>query len=89
MRADVDEAGVAQLRGKPRSYITARSFSGQKFWGQVVQIGEHLGKKTVQTDEPREHVGKKILETLVQLDAGHEFASACESMVTSRCPNRT
>ena len=34
----------------------------------MAQIGEQLGKKNVQTDEPSEHVDKKILETLVQLD---------------------
>ena len=38
-----------------------------------MQVGEQLGKKNVQTDEPTEHVDKKILETLVQLDAGHEL----------------
>jgi HlyD family secretion protein len=38
-----------------------------------MQIGEQLGKKNIQTDEPAEHVDRKILETLVQLDAGHEL----------------
>jgi HlyD family secretion protein len=73
VRVDVDESDVAQLRLGARAYVTARTFGERKFWGQVVQIGEQLGKKNVQTDEPAEHVDKKILETLVQLEAGHEL----------------
>jgi HlyD family secretion protein len=68
VRMDVDEADVAGLRLGERAYVTARAFGDRKFWGKVVQIGEQLGKKNVQTDEPSEHVDKKILETLVQLD---------------------
>jgi len=68
VRMDVDEADVAGLRLGERAYVTARAFGDRKFWGKVVQIGEQLGKKNVQTDEPSEHIDKKILETLVQLD---------------------
>jgi len=68
VRMDVDEADVSGLRLGERAYVTARAFGDRRFWGKVVQIGEQLGKKNVQTDEPAEHVDKKILETLVQLD---------------------
>ncbi len=73
VRVDVDESDVAKLRLGERAYVTARTFGDRRFWGRVVQIGEQLGKKNVQTDEPTEHVDKKILETLVQLDSGHEL----------------
>jgi len=73
VRVDVDEADVAQLRLGARAHVTARSFGETKLWGHVVQIGEQLGKKNVQTDEPTEHVDKKILETLIELDRGHEL----------------
>jgi HlyD family secretion protein len=68
VRMDVDEADVSSLRLGERAYVTARAFGERKFWGKVVQIGEQLGKKNVMTDEPAEHVDKKILETLVQLN---------------------
>ena len=68
VRMDVDEADVASLRLGERAYVSARAYGNRKFWGKVVQIGAQLGKKNVQTDEPTEHVDKKILETLVQLD---------------------
>ncbi|MGO8792864.1 MAG: HlyD family secretion protein [Terriglobia bacterium] len=73
VRMDVDEADVAGLRLDERAYVTARAYGDRKFWGKVVQLGEQLGKKNVQTDEPTEHVDKKILETLVQLDDAKEL----------------
>ena len=73
VRVDVDESDVAHLRLGQRAYVTARTFGERKFWGKVVQIGEQFGKKNVQTDEPTEHVDKKILETLVELEGGHEL----------------
>jgi HlyD family secretion protein len=73
VRVDVDEFDIAQVRLGARAYVTARTFGDRKFWGKVAQVGEQLGRKNVQTDEPTEHVDKKILETLVQLDAGHEL----------------
>jgi HlyD family secretion protein len=36
----------------------------------VIRVGRILGKKNLRTDEPSEHVDTKILETLVELDAG-------------------
>lgn len=73
VRVDVDESDVANLRLGQPAYVTARTFGDRKFWGHVVQIGEQFGKKNIETDEPTEHVDKKILETLVQLDNGHEL----------------
>ncbi|HXX27328.1 MAG TPA: hypothetical protein VEI99_02630, partial [Terriglobales bacterium] len=49
-------------------YVTADAFGQQKFWGQVVRLGQQLGPKNVRTDEPTEKVDTKILETLVELD---------------------
>lgn len=60
VRVDVDEFDVAQVRLGARAYVTARTFGDRKFWGRVVQIGEQLGKKNVQTDEPAEHVEQMI-----------------------------
>ena len=69
----MDESDVAQLRLAERAYVAAWTFGDWKFWGRVVQIGEQLAKKNIQTDEPTEHGDTKILETLVQLDSGHDL----------------
>jgi hypothetical protein len=39
----------------------------------VIRVGQVLGKKNVRTDEPTERVDQKILETLLDLDDGHEL----------------
>ena len=70
VRVDVDETDVARLRIGQRAWFTAPAFGAQKFWGRVVRIGNELGKKNVQTNDPAEKVDTKVLETLVELD-GH------------------
>jgi len=54
-------------------YVTADAFGKQQFWGHVIRVGQQLGRKNVRTDEPTEHVDTKILETLVELDAGTQL----------------
>ena len=70
VRMDVDENDVNKVRVGQKAYVTADAYGKQQFWGQVVRVGELLGPKNVRTDEPTEHVDKKILETLVELDKG-------------------
>jgi ABC exporter DevB family membrane fusion protein len=70
VRMDVDEADVNKIRVGQKAYVTADAYGKQKFRGRVVRVGELLGPKNVRTDEPTEHVDKKILETLVELDQG-------------------
>jgi len=73
VRVDVDEDDVARIRVGDRAYVTADAFGNRKFWGHVVRVGEEMGPKNLRTDEPTERADKKILETLIQLDEGHEL----------------
>ncbi len=73
VRVDVDETDVSRVRVGQRAYVTADAFGKQKFWGQVVRVGQQLGPKNVRTDEPTEKVDTKILETLVELDPGSQL----------------
>ncbi|HJZ63286.1 MAG TPA: efflux RND transporter periplasmic adaptor subunit [Candidatus Acidoferrum sp.] len=70
VRLDVDETDVAKLKVGQKAYVTAEAYGDQKFEGHVIRVGRILGKKNVRTDEPTEHVDTKILETLVELNAG-------------------
>jgi len=70
VRMDVDETDVAKVSVGQKSYVTADAFGKQKFWGRVIRVGQQLGPKNVRTDEPTEKVDTKILETLIELDAG-------------------
>jgi HlyD family secretion protein len=73
VRVDVDETDVARLEVGRRAYVTADAFGDRRFPGRVVRIGQLLGRKNVRTDEPTERIDTKILETLVELDDGHEL----------------
>jgi HlyD family secretion protein len=70
VRVEVDETEISKVRVGQSAYVTADAFGKQKFWGQVVRVGQQLGRKNIQTDEPTERVDTKILETLVELDPG-------------------
>lgn len=73
VRVDVDETDVSKIRLGQRAYVTADAYGKQRFWGKVVRVGQQLGPKNVRTDEPTEKVDTKILETLVELDAGPQL----------------
>lgn len=73
VRVDVDETDVAKLRAGQPAYVTADAFAGRKFTGQVVRVGQLLGKKNVRTDEPSERIDTKVLETLIELDDAREL----------------
>lgn len=73
VRVDVDETDVAKLAVGQRAYVTADAYGDRPFHGRVVRIGQILGRKNFRTDEPTERVDTKILETLLELDDGHEL----------------
>jgi HlyD family secretion protein len=75
VRVDVDEADVANVQAGQSAYVTAEAYGSKKFTGRVVRVGQILGRKNIRTDEPTERVDKKILETLVELDAGQKLPS--------------
>ena len=70
VRVDVDESDVSRVANGQRVYCMAKAYGEQKYWGRVIRVAGQLGHKNVQTDEPKEKVDTKILETLVQLDPG-------------------
>ncbi len=70
MRVDVDERDVARLRVGPAGLRDGGRIRPQRFHGRVVRIGEILGRKNLSTDEPAERVDTKVLETLIELEAG-------------------
>jgi ABC exporter DevB family membrane fusion protein len=70
VRVDVDESDVARLVVGTPAWVVADAYGDRKFTGHVVRIGGMLGRKNLRTDEPSERVDTKILETLIELDAG-------------------
>ncbi|MFM7345271.1 MAG: HlyD family secretion protein, partial [Tagaea sp.] len=70
VRVDVDETDVAKVAVGMRAYVTADAWPGRRFEGTVLRVGQRLGRKTLRTDDPTERNDTKVLETLIELDAG-------------------
>jgi HlyD family secretion protein len=73
VRIDVDETEVSRVHVGQKAYVTADAYGDKRFWGQVIRVGEQLGRKNIRTDEPTERVDTKILETLVELQPGTQL----------------
>ena len=73
VRVDVDETDVARVKVGQPAYVTADAYGARRFPGKVVRVGQILGRKNIRTDEPTERVDQKVLETLIELQDGHEL----------------
>lgn len=69
-RIDIDERDVRRVKVGAKGFVTANAFPGQKLRGHVVELGRRMGRKNVRTDDPVERIDTKILEVLLELDAG-------------------
>ena len=69
VRADVDEANVAQVAMGQTVWVTADAFRGKRFRGSVARIAAQLGRKNFRSDRPEERLDTKVLEVLIDLDA--------------------
>ena len=70
VRADIDEADVAQIALGQTVWITVDAFRDKRFRGTVAQIGYQLGRKNFRNDHPEERVDTKILEVMIDLETG-------------------
>jgi HlyD family secretion protein len=70
VRVEVDEADVARLAVGAPAWVSAAAYGDRRFPGRVIRIGRSLGRKRLFTEEPRERIDTKVLETLVELDPG-------------------
>lgn len=70
VRADIDQIDVSRVAVGETAWITADAFGGKRFHGSVVRIGSQLGQKNFRTEAPQEKVDTRVLEVLIDLDAG-------------------
>lgn len=70
VRAEVDETDVGRVAAGQRVEITADAFPDQKFGGTVYRVMSRMGAKQVQTGRPADRVDTKVLQVLIDLDAG-------------------
>ncbi len=68
IRAEVDEAEVAQVAPGQVAYATAEAFGEKKFPLHVTRITHELGRRNVRDDDPRAHVDTRVLEVIATFD---------------------
>jgi HlyD family secretion protein len=73
VRMDVDETDIAGARIGQPAWVTADAYGTRRFTGRVIRISEMFGPKNVRTDLPAERQDTKVLETLIELDAGQSL----------------
>lgn len=70
VRAEVDETDIGRVAPGQRIEVTADAYPGQRFGGTVFRVSRRLGGKVVQTGRPADRVDTKVLQVLIDLDAG-------------------
>ena len=68
VRADIDQADVANVAVGQTAWITADAYGDKRFRGTVVRLGVQLGRKNFRSDDPNERVDTRILDVLIDLD---------------------
>jgi HlyD family secretion protein len=70
VRAEIDEIDVGWVAVGQRVEVTADAFPGRKFGGTVYRVSSRMGAKQVQTGRQADRVDTKVLQVLINLDAG-------------------
>ena len=70
VRAEIDETDIGRVKVGQRAELTADAYPGRKFGGSVIRVSSQLGGKEIQTGRPAERVDTKVLQVLIDLDAG-------------------
>lgn len=68
-RMDVDERDVGKVALGAAVVVRADAFPNKDFTGKVRELGRHMGRKNVRTDDPAQRNDTKILEAVVELAA--------------------
>jgi HlyD family secretion protein len=70
VRAEIDEADIAAIAVGQRVEVRADAYGAQRFGGHVVRVASRLGTKSIRTERPSEKTDTKVLEAMIELDAG-------------------
>ncbi|HUJ63602.1 MAG TPA: efflux RND transporter periplasmic adaptor subunit [Kofleriaceae bacterium] len=68
IRAEIDEADVAQVAVGQVAYATADAFGGRTFPVRITRLTDELGRKTVRDDDPRARVDTRVREVIARFD---------------------
>ena len=67
-KVEVDESDIGKLKMGQTAYVTTDTYPGEKFYGKIAKIGMMVGKKLIKSNDPKEIMDKKVLETEIELN---------------------
>lgn len=67
-KVEVDESDIGKLRIGQTAYVTTDTYPEEKFYGNIAKIGMIVGKKLIKSNDPKEIMDKKVLETEIELN---------------------
>ena len=67
VRAEVEESDIGKVVIGQKALIKADAYPGVDFIGEVVKVGYSVGKKRFRSDDPRERIDTKLIETEIEL----------------------
>ncbi|MBI5043589.1 MAG: efflux RND transporter periplasmic adaptor subunit, partial [Nitrospirae bacterium] len=67
-KVEVDESDIGKLKLGQTAYVTTDTYPGERFYGKIAKIGMMVGKKLIKSNDPKEIMDKKVLETEIELN---------------------
>ncbi len=67
VRAEVEESDIGKVVIGQKASIKADAYPGVEFMGEVAKVGYSVGKKRLRSDDPRERIDTKVIETEIEL----------------------
>ncbi len=67
-KVEVDESDIGKLKIGQAAYVTTDTYPGERFYGKIAKIGMMVGKKLIKSNDPKEIMDKKVLETEIELN---------------------
>ncbi|HLG21722.1 MAG TPA: efflux RND transporter periplasmic adaptor subunit, partial [Candidatus Manganitrophaceae bacterium] len=73
VRAEIDEDDIGALALGQEATITSDAYPSRVFHGKVVEIGEEVGKRSIQIEDPSKITDTKVLEAKIDLAEREAF----------------
>ncbi len=84
VRAEVPETDVAGVRAGESAEVTFEAYPGERFSATVTRVGLAVGRKHLQSDDPRERRDEKVVEVELALPGDPRLKSGMTVDVTFR-----
>lgn len=67
VRAEVDERDIGRVKIGQVAFVTADAYPNRKFEGQVVEISQAMGAKSVLSNDPAQQTDRDVLDVIIQM----------------------